>query len=92
MDEHLPKAVRALYVYHERYAGLQPNLLASGILKDSKGGESEEEKGSVFRLAAAQMVRMHRGEVQPSKYGNGDEGKGEVVGAFQEFWSFKAFF
>ncbi|EST09154.1 protein of unknown function DUF4243 [Kalmanozyma brasiliensis GHG001] len=92
VDEHLPKAVRALYVFEQRYTGSQGKLLESGLLQgggqDWAGGEA-----SVWKLTAMQLVRMHRGELQPSQYDSeAEREKGESIGSHQEFWSFEAFF
>lgn len=89
VDEHLPKAVRALYVYDQRHKGAQEKLRDSGLL-EGKGGEWEEE--GIFELTARQLTRMHLGEVQPSQYADKEARKeGESVGAHQEFWSFDRF-
>lgn len=85
VDEHLPKAVRALYVFERRYLHAEPKLLDSGLV------ERWEGEDSVWKNTATQLVRMHRGELQPSKYVE-QRDKREEIGAHQEFWSFQPFF
>lgn len=92
VDEHLPKAVRALYVFEQRYRHSQRRLFESRLLQGDEqewiGGEA-----SVWKLTATQLVRMHRGELQPSKYdSDAERKKGESIGSHQEFWSFEPFF
>ncbi|KAJ9474430.1 hypothetical protein PHBOTO_004515 [Pseudozyma hubeiensis] len=97
VDEHLPKAVRSLYVFESRYSGFQKQLLDSHLLDQGETPQKENEEwmqsASVWRYTASQLVRMHRGELQKSKYDDVRKRKeGESVGAHQEFWSFDPFF
>lgn len=88
VNEHLPKAVRSLYVYHSRYGPSVPSHLST--LEDEAG---EWERGEIFKLTAQQLVQMHRGQLQKSKYDTAEaREKGESIGAHQEFWSFEPFF
>lgn len=92
VDEHLPKAVRSLYIYHCRYCKLLPRVLELGLVNEGEEGEKRVMK-EVFKLTAQQLVRMHKGEVKSSKYDNKEENeKRQSVGAHQEMWSFDAFF
>ncbi|SPO24268.1 uncharacterized protein UTRI_03536 [Ustilago trichophora] len=89
VDEHLPKAVRSLYVYHKRYGPSVSSHVST--LEDENSGDWE--KGDIFKLTAKQLVQMHKGQLQKSKYDSLEaRGKGESVGAHQEFWSFEPFF
>ncbi|TKY88602.1 hypothetical protein EX895_002591 [Sporisorium graminicola] len=98
VDEHLPKAVRALYVFEARYSGLQSKLRGSGLFDDDDDDDNDNDKGrgdgeSIWRMTATQLVRMHRGELQTSRYASQEQRRnGESVGAHQEFWSFNPFF
>lgn len=86
VDEHLPKAIRALYVYESRHRAHQDQLTKSGLLQGWNTAES------VWNLTARQLVRMHLSQVQPSKYSDpAARNEGESIGAHQEFWSFDRF-
>lgn len=88
VDEHVPKAVRSLYVYHGRYGSSVASHLS--VLQDEAG---DWERGEIFHLTAQQLVQMHRGQLQKSKYDTEEAREsGESVGAHQEFWSFEPFF
>lgn len=93
VDEHLPKAVRALYVFERRYADMQPQLLESNLLtaQSKSQGDAWSAAASVFRYTASQMVRMHSGELQKSRYDAHAHSMAQSVGAHQEFWSFEPF-
>lgn len=97
VDEHLPKAVRALYVYHTRHSHLYPLLIHSNLLNPSPppldSVSNKNHQQSIWSLTAQQLVRMHQGQLQKSKYaGTTANDKDEPIGAHQEFWSFDPFF
>ena len=88
VDEHVPKAVRTLYVYHQRHGHLLPEVVQSGLVIGKEAYLVE----ALFQRTAEQLIRMHRGEFKPSKYADEQSSRtGESVGAHQEFWSFEEF-
>ncbi|CCF50208.1 uncharacterized protein UHO2_05905 [Ustilago hordei] len=89
VDEHVPKAVRTLYVYHQRHGHLLPEVVQSGLVI----GKETDSVETLFQRTAEQLIRMHRGELKPSKYADEQSSRrGESVGAHQEFWSFEEFY